>query len=57
MLMEKSNPRRVRRSVVKRRRSRRGYSRFRRDAGRQDTIMVSIVTVPIYQGDGFWFRH
>jgi hypothetical protein len=58
MLMRRSNPRRVRRSVVKRRRARRGYSRARRDTMLRSISLVSIVTIPaMYGEDGFWFRH
>lgn len=58
MQMQKPNPRRVRRSVVKRRRSRRGYSRARRDAVQRKATLISIVTVPAaYLEDGFWLQH
>lgn len=58
MLMQKPRPRRVRRAVVKRRRVCRAYSRVRRGASpRKNGILVSIVTVPVFQEDGFWFRH
>jgi len=58
MLMQPPKPRRVRRSVVKRRRARRGYSRARRDTMLRPISVVSIVTVPATYGeDGFWFRH
>jgi hypothetical protein len=54
----KPQPRRARRSEAKRRRARRGYSRKRRGVkARQSKLLISIITVPVYPEDAFWFRH
>jgi len=57
MLQRTPRPRRNRGAVTKGRRARRGYSRKRRGVAQRSKLRISIVTVPIYQEDGFWFRH
>ncbi len=57
MLQRTPRARRNRRAVAKSRRARRGYSRKRRNVTKRSKLMISIVTVPLYQEDGFWFRH